>query len=62
MLVGYITPAAWGVHNASEQGTKSAMAHKWAGWLHNPCRQGGPQHFIAMDKIRGVPQVGQVAT
>ena len=20
------------------------MAHKWAGWLHNPCRLGGPQH------------------
>ena len=35
MLVGYITPAASGVHNASEQGTKSAMAHKWDGWLYH---------------------------
>ena len=25
--------------------TKSAVAHKWAGWLHNPCRLRGPQRF-----------------
>ena len=35
---GYITPAAWGVPNAEERGTKSEVAHKWAGSLHNPCR------------------------
>ena len=23
------------------------MAHKWARWLHNPCRLGGPQRFRA---------------
>ena len=23
------------------------MAHKWAGWLHNPCRLGGPHGFRA---------------
>ena len=30
-----------GVPNASEQGGKSAVAHKWANWLHNPYRLGG---------------------
>ena len=39
---GYITTAAWGVANASEQGTKSEVAHKWAGWLHNPAAWGVP--------------------
>ena len=28
--IGYITPAVLGVPNASERGTKSAVAHKWA--------------------------------
>ena len=28
------------------------MAHKWALWLHHPCRPGGPQRFKAGDKIR----------
>ena len=23
------------------------MAHKWASWLHNPCRLGGPHRFRA---------------
>ena len=35
---GYITPAAWGVPTASQRGAESEVAHKWAGWLHNPCR------------------------
>ena len=39
---GYITPAVWGIPDASERGTKSEMAHRWAGWLHNPCRLGVP--------------------
>ena len=28
------------------------VAHKWAGWLHNPCGVGGPQHFRAGETIR----------
>ena len=32
--------------------TKPEVAHKWAGWLHNPCHLGGPQRFRAGDKIR----------
>ena len=60
--VGYITPAAWGVPTASERGAESEVARTWGGWLHNPCRLGGPQHFRAGDRIRGGPQVGRVAT
>ena len=51
-----------GLPNASERGTKSEVAHKWAGWLHNACRLGGPQRFRGGDKIRGGPQVVRVAT
>ena len=29
--MGYITPAVGGVPTASERGTKSQVAHKWAG-------------------------------
>ena len=36
-----------GVPNALERGTKSALAHKWPGWLGHPCRMGGPQRFKA---------------
>ena len=39
---GYITHAAWRVPTTSEQGAESEVAHKWAGWLHNPCRLGVP--------------------
>ena len=59
---GYITPAAWGVPTASERGAASEVAHKWARWLHNQYRLGGPQHFRARGSIRGGPQVGKVAT
>ena len=59
---GYITPTAWGVPTATEQGTKSEVAHKWARWLDNRCRLGGPLRFRALGKIRGGPQVGKVAT
>ena len=38
-MVGDITPAAWGVPNASEWGKASYVAQKWATWLHNPYRQ-----------------------
>ena len=59
---GYIPPAAWGVPTASERGAKAEVAHKWARWLHNPCRLGGPHRFRARGKIRSGPQVGMVAT
>ena len=42
-----MTPAAWGVPTASEQGAESEVADKWARWLHNPCRLGGPHRFTA---------------
>ena len=59
---GYITPAAWEVPTASEQGAESELAHKWARWLHNPCRLGGPHRVRAGGRIRSGPQVGKVAT
>ena len=61
-LGDYITPAAWGVPTASEWGAKSEVAHKWARWLHNPCRLRGPHRFRAGGRIRSGPQVGKVAT
>ena len=48
--------------NPAERGTESKVAPKWARWLHNPCRLGGPHRFRAGDRIRGGPQVGRVAT
>ena len=39
---GYITPAASGIPTASERGAVLEVAHKWARWLHNPCRLGVP--------------------
>ena len=59
---GYITPAAWGVPTASERGAELEVAHRWARWVHNPCRLGGPHCFPAGGRIRGGPQVGKVAT
>ena len=59
---GYITPAAWGVPTALERGAESEVAHKWATWLHNPCRLGGPHRLKAWGRIRGGPQVAKVAT
>ena len=38
---GYITPAAWGSPPLRSGGTESEVAHKWARWLHHPCRLGG---------------------
>ena len=57
-----MTPAASGVPTVLERGTKSEVAHKWARWLHYPCRLGGPQRFIAGGKVGGGPPVGKVAT
>ena len=61
-VAGYITPAAWGVPYTSERGAESEVAHKWARWLHHPCRLGGANLFRAGSRIRGAPQVGRVAT
>ena len=49
---GYINPAAWGVPNPSQRGTKSEVAHKWARWLPH----GGLRRFRVRDKIRDCPQ------
>ena len=38
------------------------MAHKWAKWLHHPCRLGDPHRSRVGGKIRSCPQVGKVAT
>ena len=51
-----------GFPTALERGADSELAHKWARWLHNPCRVGGPRRFRARGKIRTGPQVGKVAT
>ena len=59
---GYITCAAWGVPTASKHGAQSEVAHKWARWLHNPRRLGGPHRFKAGSRITSGPQVGKVAT
>ena len=52
---GYITPAASGIPTALERGAKSEVAHKWARWLHHPCRLGDPHRFKAGGKIRSGP-------
>ena len=57
-----MTPAACGVPTASERGGESEVAHKWARWLHNPCRLGGPDRLGAGGRNRSGPQVGKVAT
>ena len=59
---GYLTPAVSGIPTASERGTKSEVAHKWAKWLPHPCRIGDPHRFRAGGKIRSGPQVGKMAT
>ena len=59
---GYMTPAALGILTASERGAESEVGHKWARWLHKPCRLGNPHRFRAGGRIRGGPQVGKVAT
>ena len=51
----YITPAASGIPTASERGAKSEVAHKWARWLHQPCRLGDCHRFRAGGKIRSGP-------
>ena len=52
---GYINPAASGIPSASKRGAKSEVAHKWARWLHHPCRLEDPHRFRAGGKIRSGP-------
>ena len=59
---GYLTPTILGIPTASQRGSKSEVAHKWAKWLPHPCRIGDPHRFRAGSKIRSGPQVGKVAT
>ena len=59
---GYITPAVWGSPPLQSGGTESEVAHKWARWLHHPCRLGVPTASERGDRIRSGPQVGKVAT
>ena len=59
---GYVTPAVSGIPTAAGGGAKSEVAHKWAKWVHHPCRLGDPHRFRAGDKIRNGPLVGKVAT
>ena len=59
---GYLTPTILGIPTASERGSKSEVAHKWAKRLPHPCRIGDPHRCRAAGKIRSGPQVGKVAT
>ena len=61
-ISGYLTHAVLGVPNASERGTKSELAHKYAPWQHNPCRLRATKCFRAGDKITTGPQVELLAT
>ena len=53
--VGYITLAASGIPTVSKRGAKSEVAHKWARWLHHPCRLRNTHRFKAGGKIRSGP-------
>ena len=56
---GYITPAASGIPTASKRGAKSEVAHKWASWLHHPCRLGDPHRFKAGGQNQKWPIYGE---
>ena len=56
---GYITPAAWRVPTASKRGAESEVAHKWARWLHNPCRLGGSPPLQSGGQNQRWPTSGQ---
>ena len=57
-----MTPTACGLRSGSQRATKMELTHKWANWLHNPYRLGGPQRSRGGDKIRSGPQIGRAAT
>ena len=59
---GYLTPAISGIPTASERGSESEVAQKWAKCLPHPCRIGDPHRFRAGGRIRSGPQVGKMAT
>ena len=59
---GYITPAISGIPTAAQRGAEAEVAHRWAKWLHHPCRLGDPHRFRAGGKIRSGPLMGKVAT
>ena len=48
-----------GIPTASERGAKSEVAHKWARWLHNPCRLGGSPPFQSGGQDQKWPTSGQ---
>ena len=52
----------WGSPPLQSGGAKSEVAHRWARWLHHPCRLGDPHRFKAGGKIRTGPYMGKVAT
>ena len=54
-----MTPTASGIPTAAERGAESESAHKWARWLHNPCRLGDPHHLTTGGRIRIGATVGQ---
>ena len=56
---GYMTRAAWGVPTATKRGAKSQVAHKWARWLHNPCRMGGSPRLESGGQNQRWPTSGQ---
>ena len=58
-LGGYITPTAWGVPATSERRAESEVAHKWATWLHNPCRLGGSPPLQSGGQNQRWPTSGQ---
>ena len=60
--LGYIYLVVLGVPKHLQQGTQSAVAHKWEAWLHNPCHPRAPKCFKAADKISSGTQVSSLAT
>ena len=55
--IGDTTRVVSWVPNASDRRKKSAMANKWAHWVHNAWRLRGPQCFIARGKLSSGPQM-----
>ena len=56
---GYITLAISGSTSTSERGPESEVAHKWARWLHNPCRLGELIRFRGGGLTQRWPTNGQ---
>ena len=58
---GYVTLAVSGIPIASEWGTKTEVAHKWAKGLRHPCRLEDTHRCREGEEIRSGPLVGKVA-